>query len=172
MALTLFVAAACAGEDQGSPAGEVQHTPSGSYYQTTKLPIDPMAKSALAVILAGLTITAFLSIMVARGTREHNAPIAQAALKAHKVNGVIFAALAITIAQYCIRILRVYGHIADPPVGLHVMTAIPIVLLPLMKIAISSRYRGWESLLPAMGITVFILTWVTASIIIIYYFIG
>ncbi|WP_031436050.1 hypothetical protein [Methylobacter tundripaludum] len=172
-ALTLLftVTAAClAAEGHGGHVEELQRTAQGVFYQGHRLPIDPTVKVYLAVILMGMTIIGFSSIMVALGTRDKNSKIAQMSLWMHRINGFAFAILAIVITQYCIRIMDVYKNLDEPAVVLHMATAIPIILLPLMKIAITSRYRAWASLLPGMGLTILLLTWITSWTVIIHYF--
>jgi hypothetical protein len=169
--LLLTVAAAClAAEGHNGHEEVLQHTAQGVFYEGHRLPIDPAIKIFLAVVLMGMTIVGFSSIMVALGTRDRNTKIARTALWTHRINGFAFTILAIFITQYCIRIMGVNKNLDEPAVVLYMATAIPVVLLPLMKIAITSRYPGWGSLLPGMGLTILLLTWITSWTVIIHYF--
>lgn len=148
----------------------LHRTATGVYYESHKLPIDPVLKTKVAVILVGLTIIAFLSMMIAIGRRDAKPRTINLFLRIHRLNGYAFIVIAILIAQYCVRILGVWGHLSEPMVALHIATAIPIVLLPIMKLFTSRFFRGMNELLPAMGIATFILTWVAAWTVIIHFY--
>ena len=150
--------------------GLLRHTATGVYYEGHKLPIDPVLKTKFAVILVGLTVIAFFSIMVAIGRRNAGPRTISTFLWIHRLNGYAFIIIAVLIAQYCIRILGVWGHLGEPMVALHIVTAIPIVLLPIMKLFTARFFRGMNDLLPPMGITLFILTWVAAWTVIIHFY--
>lgn len=161
------------GEEQSAGHLRLLHrTASGVYYESHKLPIDPILKTKLAVILVGLTIIAFFSMMIVLGRRDASPRTINIFLRIHRLNGYIFIVIAVLIAQYCVRILGVWGHLREPMVALHIGTAIPIVLLPILKLLTARFFRGFKDLLPAMGITTFILTWVAAWMVIIHFYKG
>lgn len=169
LTLLFAVTAAClAAEGHGGHEEELQRTAQGVFYEGHRLPIDPTEKIYLAIVLMGMTIIGFFSIMAGLGTHDKNSKVARIALWTHRINGFAFTILAIFITQYCIRIIGVYRHLDEPAVMIHIATAIPVVLLPLMKIAITSRYPGWGSLLPGMGLTILLLTWITSWTVIIH----
>jgi hypothetical protein len=150
---------------------ELRRTPSGVYNGPNKLPIDPTVKCILAAILAGLTIIAFASIMEAIGKRGDTRPSGDGtALTIHRINGYAFIILALVITQYCIRLLGIVGDPEEPLVAIHILGGVGIVLLPIMKLLIARRYRGLGDLLPGMGITLLILTWMTTTVILTNYF--
>jgi len=124
----------------------------------------PLTKSRLAVMLTVLTLIAAWSMFERLGSPRRPWVDRETALFIHRMNGYLFATLTLLITQFCIRgLLRGAGE-WSPRVAIHVAVAMIVLVVLGFKIALARRYSaGLGNLLPPLGITLVIATWILVA---------
>jgi len=124
----------------------------------------PPVKSWLTVGLVGLSLVAVWSMFERLGRSPRAWVGRDAALLIHRVNGYLFAAIALVITQFCVRMLVARdGGEWSPRVTMHVSVGVIAIVVLGVKIVLARRYSaGLGDILPPLGILLVIATWVLA----------
>ena len=124
----------------------------------------PLTKSWLAAALIALTLVAAWSMFERLGAPRRPWIGREAALLIHRINGYLFTALALTISQFCVRMLLRGDEEWSPRAAIHVAVAVIVLAVLGIKIALARRYSaGLGDLLPPLGITLLMATWILVA---------
>lgn len=120
-------------------------------------------KSLLAVALVAAGTTAFASQMAWMGKAEWKGDPEK--LKTlHRAAGYLFLALLLPLAYMGVRFWIAAGDALAIRAGFHVVLALALIILVLLKVVIVRAYRGFLRFGPTLGIAVFTLTLLVFSL--------
>lgn len=123
-----------------------------------------VVKIPLAVLLFAAGCVALVSALelLGRGERKGASPGALRAI--HRVAGYAFAALLVALVALGVRRLSVTGDQIPLRAVFHVVLALGVVALLLIKVVVTRFYRQLLRLAPALGLSLFVLTLVVVAI--------
>jgi len=131
----------------------------------------PLIKSWLAAMLIALTLVAAWSMFERLGSPRRGWVSRESALLIHRINGYLFALLALVISQFCVRALLRSAGEWSPRATIHITVAVIALVVMGIKIALARRYSaGLGNLLPPLGIILVIATWILVAGSAGYYF--
>ncbi len=116
-----------------------------------------LIKSLFAVALVAAGTAAFASQMAWMGRPEGKAD-PEKLKKLHRAAGYLFLALLLPLAYMGVRFWVAAGDALAMRAGFHVVLALALIILVLLKVLIVRAYRGFLKLVPTLGMTVFVLT--------------
>lgn len=116
-----------------------------------------LIKSLFAVALVAAGTAAFASQMAWMGRPEGKAD-PEKLKKLHRAAGYLFLALLLPLAYMGVRFWVAAGDALAMRAGFHVVLALALIILVLLKVLIVRGYRGFLKLAPTLGLTVFVLT--------------
>lgn len=116
-----------------------------------------LIKSLFAVALVAAGTAAFASQMAWMGRPEGKAD-PEKLKKLHRAAGYLFLALLLPLAYMGVRFWIAAGDALAMRAGFHVVLALALIILVLLKVLIVRAYKGFLKLVPTLGMTVFVLT--------------
>ncbi len=114
-------------------------------------------KSLLAIALVAAGTAAFASQMAWMGRPEGRGD-PEKLKRLHRAAGYLFLALLLPLAYMGVRFWIAAGDALAIRAGFHVVLALALIILVLLKVLIVRAYRGFLKLAPTLGMTVFTLT--------------
>ncbi len=117
----------------------------------------PTIKILIAVALAGVGIVAFASQMIRMGRLDMNRN-PDKLLRVHKWAGRTFIVLLVPLAFLGAKFWAAAGDSLSVRAGFHVVLALTLLVVVLIKYLIVKAYRGFLRMAPTLGMTIFALT--------------
>lgn len=121
------------------------------------------AKALLAIVFLGAAATALLSMLSLIGRAERSAR-PSLLRKTHRVAGYTFAASAIALAVLGVRLLSAAGDGLPVRSVLHWMSAVVLLVVLAIKVALARRYRKLLNHMPLLGLILFTLAVLVAAV--------
>jgi hypothetical protein len=116
-----------------------------------------LIKTLIATVLIATGVAAFASQMTLMGRAERKGD-PEKLRRVHKYAGRAFAALLLPLAFLGVRFWTAAGDSLSVRAGFHVVLALALVILILLKVVVVRIYRGFLRFAPTLGMTVFALT--------------
>jgi len=117
----------------------------------------PTIKLLIAVTLVGAGIAAFVSQMVRMG-RPDGKRDPERLMRFHRWDGRIFIVLLVPLAFLGSKFWAAAGDSLSVRLGFHVVLALTLLVVVLIKYLIVKAYRGFLRMAPTLGMTIFVLT--------------
>lgn len=116
-----------------------------------------LIKSLIAAALVAAGAAAFASQMAWMGKPEGKGD-PEKLKRLHRAAGYVFLALLLPLAYMGARFWVASGDALAIRAGFHVVLALALILLVLLKVLIVRAYRGFLRFAPTLGMTVLLLT--------------
>jgi mono/diheme cytochrome c family protein len=126
-------------------------------------------KSILALVLTGSAFLGLFAILELLGRKEKRFN-PRTLRTIHRVNGYFFFVFYLFISYYCLKIMRGAGEELSARASLHGLLAVAAFFILCVKILILRSYRQYFSMVPTLGLGVFVLTLCTTATSAGYYF--
>lgn len=121
-----------------------------------------LTKSLLATAFMAAGITAVISMLSLMGRTERK--ISPTVLRGlHRSAGFVFGILLLTISFFCVKYWIAAGDQTSTRAIFHGVLALALIIVFLLKIFIVQFYKQFLRFVPAMGLTVFVLTFLVFS---------
>lgn len=117
----------------------------------------PTIKILIAVALAGVGIVAFASQMIRMGRPDMKRD-PDKLLRFHRWAGRLFMVLLVPLAFLGAKFWAAAGDSLSMRAGFHVVFALALLVVVLIKYLIVKAYRGFLRMAPTLGMTIFALT--------------
>jgi Family of unknown function (DUF6529) len=118
---------------------------------------DYLVKTLIALALLGAGLTSFLTMMAVMGKAGERANAAKLR-RLHKWSGFAFLALLVPLVYFGAEFLSDIGEGLSVRAVFHVVLAVLLLALVLLKFLIVRTYRQFLKYAPGLGMTVFALT--------------
>jgi len=119
-------------------------------------------KSILAIFFLLAAIIAVISMLSLMGKAERKVS-AQLLRKMHKSSGFVFTGLLLLISYFCLKYWAMVGDQISTRAVLHGVLSLALIIVFILKISIIQYYKKFLRFIPAMGMIVFVLSFIVFS---------
>jgi mono/diheme cytochrome c family protein len=119
-------------------------------------------KSLLASLLMLIGLAAAICMLTLMGKAERKLSV-KFLRKTHKIAGITFFLLLLVISYFCIKYVGMVGDQMSARAVLHSFFALGLLIVLILKILIVKFYKQFLKYAPALGMTVFILAFITTA---------
>jgi len=119
-------------------------------------------KSILAYIFLLAAIIAVITMLSLMGKAERKVS-AQLLRKIHRVAGFVFTGLFLLISYFCLKYWAMVGDQISIRAVLHAVLSFALIIILILKLSIVQFYKKFLKFIPAMGMIVFVLSFMVFS---------
>ncbi len=119
-------------------------------------------KSILAIFFLFAAIIAVISMLSLMGKAERKVSV-QLLRKMHRVAGFVFCGLLLLISYFCLKYWAMVGDQISTRAVFHGVLSLALIIILILKLSIVQFYKQFLRLVPAMGMIVFVLSFVVFS---------
>ncbi len=121
-------------------------------------------KSILAIFFLLAAIISVITMLSLMGkTEKERKTNAQLLRKMHKGSGFVFTGLFLVISYFCLKYWAIVGDQLSTRAVLHVVLSLALIIILILKLSIVQFYKKFLRFMPAMGMIVFVLSFIVFS---------
>ncbi len=130
-----------------------------------------LVKSVLAVVFLGSGLAAAATMLTLMGKSERKLS-AVALRRMHKAFGAVFAVMLFVISYFCLHYVRMGGDDLSARAVLHGILALAVIAVLALKLSVVRFFKEFLRLVPSMGMTVLVLSFLVFFTSAGYFFLG
>jgi len=119
-------------------------------------------KSILAIFFLFAAIIAVISMLSLMGKTERKTSD-KLLRKVHKSSGFVFTGFLLVISYFCLKYWAIVGDQLSTRAALHAVLSFALIIILILKLSIVQFYKKFLRFMPAMGMIVFVLSFIVFS---------